>query len=364
MVPQNVSCLAVNPNVELKSTEIDFFWNQAIQHLSINSRLKLDYYEDYFMTTTYSSVMQKLQEGQSIKLADIAKEAFTGKVTLVEIGCGDGSFLQHACNYFDKVVGIEPSNRFAEAARKQGFEIKEGYVSENSIFGLNSIHAFVSRQVFEHLPDPLDCLLGIRSMLVDGAVGLIEVPNGYRAFQNGRFYEFFPDHLNYFSVNSLVSLATTAGFNVISCGESFNGDYLELWVKLNLNQDSWIVKMNKIQHIMIENIRKWTLTQNEHNIAIFGCGAKTISIISQDPPFFSKFFELIIDSDPNKQNKFVPNSSLKVYSLEDQEVKPINSFLILALSYTDEISKHINHYIGDNVNIYTINSLGEVIKLQ
>lgn len=363
-VPQNVSFLAINPNFELKSTEIDFFWNPTIQHLSINVRLKLDYYEDYFMTTTYSSEMQKLQEVQSIKLAGITKQAFTEEITLVEIGCGDGSFLQHASNYFNKVIGIEPSSRFAEAARKKGFEIKEGYVSEMSTFELRNIHAFVSRQVFEHLPDPLDCLIGIRSMLMDGAVGLIEVPNGYKAFQNGNFYEFFPDHLNYYSVNSLVSLAMTAGFNVISCGESFNGDYLELWVKVNLYQDSWVTKMNESQQIITENLRKWTLAQNNHKIAIFGCGAKTISIITQDPLFFSDYIELIIDSDPNKQNKFVPNSSLKVYSLEDQEVRSINSFLILALSYTDEILKQINDHIGDKVNIYTLNSLGKVIKLQ
>ena len=156
----------------------------------------------------------------------------------------------------------------------------------------------------------------------------------------------------------------TAGFNVISCGESFNGDYLELWVKVNLYQDSWVTKMNESQQIITENLRKWTLAQNNHKIAIFGCGAKTISIITQDPLFFSDYIELIIDSDPNKQNKFVPNSSLKVYSLEDQEVRSINSFLILALSYTDEILKQINDHIGDKVNIYTLNSLGKVIKLQ
>jgi SAM-dependent methyltransferase len=364
MVPQNVSYLAVNSDVEMKSTKIEFFWNRAIQHLSIDVSLKFDYYEDYLMTTTYSSTMQKLQEAQSIKLSDLTKNAVTNEITLVEIGCGDGSFLLHASNYFSKVIGIEPSNRFAEEARRQGFEIKEGYVSENTTFGLKNIHAFVSRQVFEHLPDPLDCLLGIRSMLVDGAVGLIEVPNGYKAFKNGNFYEFFPDHINYFSVNSLVSLATTAGFNVISCGESFNGDYLELWVQLNLHHDSWVINMNKTQQIITENIRKWTLTQNKHETAIFGCGAKAISIINQDPHFFSNYFELIIDTDPNKQNKFVPNSSLKVYSLKDQEVKMINSFLILALSYTDEILKQINNYAGDKVNVYTINSIGEVIRLQ
>lgn len=359
-VPDNVSYLSEAPNNQVRHTDIGLLWNSYLQHLRITSYQEQSYYEDYFMTTSYSNKIQEMQLDQAIKLAKLCGK---GSNSLVEIGCGDGSFLLHASKWFDHVIGIEPSKKFAEVALSKGLIIKNLYVTENTDLDLREVSAFVSRQVFEHLTDPLDCLLGIKKMLKPGAVGLIEVPNGYNAFRNGNFFEFFPDHVHYYSVNSLVALATAAGFNVISCGETFGGDYLEIWVRLDNDQQGWFGKMSKMALDIQENINAWVSGDPDKSRAIFGCGAKTLSIIAKDSLFYSKNFDFVIDSDPNKHSRFVPNTSLRVVSPLSNDLVELDSILILALSYKEEIVNLLRARLGTSVELLTLNIDGSIIKV-
>lgn len=361
-VPENVSFLSEHPSQSVPRANISLQWNEDIQHLRITNYQEPSYYDEYFMTTSYSDSMQEMQENQARKLARLVESNFgvLPSKSLVEIGCGDGSFLMHAAKYFDEVLGVEPSRKFAAAAENKGFRVLNEYVTRDSAPTSSRAHAFVSRQVFEHLPDPLDCLLGIRNLLSDGAIGLIEVPNGYAAFRKGNFFEFFPDHVNYYSVNSLVALASTAGFNVISCAESFGGDYLELWVRLDKNHPKWVEKMNGMTTDIFASISAWVDFNAEKSVAIFGCGAKTLSIISKNPEYFSKQFTCVIDSDPNKQGKYIPNTSLLVESPSNTPNIKLDAILILALSYRDEIAKQLRQLLGTEIRIASLDEFGKI----
>ena len=361
-VPENVSYLSEEPNQSMSRATIGLLWNENIQHLRITNYQEPSYYDEYFMTTSYSTTIQEMQESQAKKLAQLVRDNLGQSQTasVVEVGCGDGSFLLHASKHFDQVLGIEPSKKFATAAEERGFRVLNEYVTKNSQPIGEVYSAFVSRQVFEHLPDPLDCLLGIRNLLVDGAFGLIEVPNGYQAFRKGNFFEFFPDHVNYYSVNSLVSLASTAGFNVISCTESFGGDYLELWVRLDREHSTWVENMNKVTTNILGNITDWVDGNPKKSTAIFGCGAKTLSIISKNPDYFSDNFLCVIDSDPNKQGKYVPNTSLLVDSPLNASRLGLDSVLILALSYRNEIAGQLQDLMGKDIEIASLDEYGGI----
>lgn len=361
-VPQNVSYLASGPNKEVGLTDISLLWDQSNQLTRISNFQTEEYYEDYFMTTTWSTTIQQLQAGQVQKIKRIALDRQASSNSLIEIGCGDGSFLQHAKNSFSRTLGIEPSRPFADFARSQGLEILDGYVVSGSLLTDEKFDAFVSRQVFEHLPDPLDCLNGIREMLNPGAIGLIEVPNGYRALQLGRFFEFFPDHVNYYSVNSLVALASAAGFNVISCNEAFNSDYLELWVQLPGDPKSFHAQLLSSRNALVESAREW-VESNSGSRFIFGCGAKMLSIISVSPEFFSKSFHFAVDSDPNKIGKFIPNTGIEIVSIHDQRLHSCDSALIMALSYVEEISDLIRKNLPGCSSVNSFDYDGRVVSV-
>lgn len=363
-VPENVSYLASSPDEKVSSVDIGFKWSAASQHVSIVNYQPASYYEDYFMTTTYSEKMQNQQASQLAKLISL-HDKDGGPKSFVEIGCGDGSFMNHARTRIERVVGIEASRRFAAAAAAAGNTVIIGYVSSNAQPADEKFDAFVSRQVFEHLTDPLDVLIGIRKMLNSGAVGLIEVPNGQRALRLKRFYEFFPDHVNYYSVNSLVALASDAGLNVISCNEAFGGDYLELWLRNDQGQEQWfqemVVQRDRVCAVLADNLK--SLTQGGDKLAVWGCGAKTLCILSASAPGLVNHIACIIDSDPNKQGRFVPNTTIPVVSVADAAGMNIKTVLILALSYREEIAALARSGLPECRRILTLDDYGVVIDL-
>ena len=133
-----------------------------------------------------------------------------------------------------------------------------------------------------------------------------------------RFYEFFTDHLNYYSINSLVALASEAGFNVISCHETFGGDYLELWVRNDtekLFNKCLNDLINEREEVCGNLLKKIKPLSSKKKIMIFGCGAKTLSIFSGFTENISTHIDGVIDSDPNKQGLYIPNTSIQVFSL-------------------------------------------------
>lgn len=361
-LPQDVSFLSKEPDDQKALQDIHLLINTYSGHVCIEESDLEGYYDDYLMTTTYSQKMQDLQAAQAKRLASL----YDGTPSsFVEIGCGDGSFMQHISALVPKAVGYEPSERFAKEALDKGFEVINSYVTSKIEVQREPFDLFASRQVFEHLHDPLDTLRGIRKMLHNGSVGLIEVPNGYYSLQQARFFDYFPDHIQYYSVNSLVELAGNAGFNVIACHESFGGDYLECWMQVMEDPCSLFNTVVNARDNVVKALCELILElkSRHQKVAIWGCGAKTVSIGSVMPKEILKQVEFVIDSDPHKHGRYLPNSEVGVVAPHVAEAIGIDAIIILALSYVDEIATIINDRIPGCTEVYTVGRKNMVIKL-
>jgi SAM-dependent methyltransferase len=365
-VPSNVSYLSDKPGEEFANADVKIFWNPHTQHAHIDSDIESSYYEDYVMTTSYSNAMQRLQTAQLDRLIIHCSESLGRCNSVLEVGCGDGSFLRHAARRVDRILGIEPSASFCELARKHNIPVLNCFLEESTEIDGDKFDCFVSRQVFEHLEDPLSVLNATKNFIHNGSVGLIEVPNGYRALRKGLFYEIFPDHINYYSVNSLVELASSAGFNVISCNESFNGHYLELWLRYAPDFASLISKIPEIKEATIQDITKFLVSSEGYTLplAIWGAGAKTISIMSALEANSIASIRCVIDSDPNKSYKHIPNTTVPVLPCHEAlKLGPFRGVLILALSYVNEIASDVHHHFGNAMPVFQLTESGRVIRL-
>jgi SAM-dependent methyltransferase len=161
------------------------------------------------------------------KLRPLAK----GYARLLEIGCGDGHLLDESRGMFEHSVGIEPTSRNALLAAGRGLNVHQMLMARDVKVPGAPFQYFCSFHVLEHVTQVRSVLQGIASALDDDGVGVIEVPSTEAAFENQRFGDFMPDHLNYFTEKTLHGALEWSGFSVIDITRDWGGEHLVAYVR-------------------------------------------------------------------------------------------------------------------------------------
>ncbi|MDT8344353.1 MAG: class I SAM-dependent methyltransferase [Thermohalobaculum sp.] len=134
---------------------------------------------------------------------------------LLDVGCGNGSYLDLACGCGWQAVGVDPDPKAVAAARARGFEVHHGGIE---VFDGQSdlFDAITMSHVIEHLHDPAEVLRACHRLLRPGGYLWLETPNiasiGHRLFgPNWRGLE-PPRHLVLFNHRALCRLLRHSGF--------------------------------------------------------------------------------------------------------------------------------------------------------
>jgi len=136
---------------------------------------------------------------------------------VLDIGCGDGSFLKQAREKFD-CYGIEISDYLAGLAKKNGLKVKVGnFISLD--FGNEKFDGITLISLLEHLNDPQRALKKCFELLNKNGVLLIKTVNYgclNRVIKAENWSGFRPpDHVVYFTPKNLTRLLKKAGFSKI-----------------------------------------------------------------------------------------------------------------------------------------------------
>ena len=97
--------------------------------------------------------------------------------TVLDIGCGIGTFLAVCREAGWSVTGVEPSSLACEVARREyGLElINEPFAS--ALFEGRKFDAVFAAQVLHHLPDPVAFVADIERVLADDGLLILRTPN-------------------------------------------------------------------------------------------------------------------------------------------------------------------------------------------
>ncbi len=137
---------------------------------------------------------------------------------LLDVGCGGGAFLRRMRQAGWAVTGTEPDAKAAaRLAAAEGFPVY-GTLDDLLRERVQGFDLIVLSHVIEHLPDPLQTLTQLRSLLRAGGRLLLTTPNarslGLRIFgASWRGLE-PPRHFNVFSPDSLRQALERTGFQV------------------------------------------------------------------------------------------------------------------------------------------------------
>lgn len=99
--------------------------------------------------------------------------------TLLDVGCGNGRFLEHAQNYF-KCTGVDPSSAAISQAQNYApsADFVKGSVYQLSNLKLNQFDIVTCFDALEHLVDYDRAIQEIIQLLKPGGLFIFSVPNG------------------------------------------------------------------------------------------------------------------------------------------------------------------------------------------
>lgn len=136
---------------------------------------------------------------------------------LLDVGCGPGLLLDEARTAGWEPKGIEPSAWGASQSQAKGLDVVQGTL-ESVELEPSSFDAIVAADVIEHVTDPADFAARIASLLAPGGVVFIATPNvasGIARLLRRWWWSIIPNHLWFFSPETLGSLLRKAGLDVL-----------------------------------------------------------------------------------------------------------------------------------------------------
>ena len=200
------------------------------------------FYTDEFYTGEYknfndSSLEVQVQDNDFFegKWQDIyenfleIKKKINKKTSILDIGCGWAQALLFFKKKGLECYGFDPAIEAVQYGCKKGLNIKHAGLDGMDVFEGKKFDIVTMFNVLEHLADPVKALKQIKKILKPKGVLVVDVPNEFNDFQlAGRdihnlknWWIAPPNHLNYFSKDSLVKLLESLSFSSKICESSF-----------------------------------------------------------------------------------------------------------------------------------------------
>ena len=139
------------------------------------------------------------------------------KIDLLDVGSGLSVFIYGLKKRVKwNLFGIEPDINFVKFSKELNINVMHSNL-KSKIFKGKKFDIITLNKVVEHVKDPVKFLKIVNRLLKLNAQIYIEVPDGpsAAASKNGKFSEeFFVDHINIFSKNSLKRLLSLSNFKI------------------------------------------------------------------------------------------------------------------------------------------------------
>ncbi|HOS48127.1 MAG TPA: class I SAM-dependent methyltransferase [Bacteroidia bacterium] len=137
----------------------------------------------------------------------------TGKI--IDVGCGNGHLLEEAKKLNWEVYGTEFTDTAVDLCIKKGISMQKG-VLDVSNYEENSFDCLFFIEVIEHINNPKEELEKFHKLLRKGGLLYITTPNfnsiSSKHLKSRWSIVEYPEHLAYYTPNTLHKILTEAGF--------------------------------------------------------------------------------------------------------------------------------------------------------
>lgn len=228
--------------------------------------------------------------------------------SLIEVGCGKGSFLENLHKLGFEITGLDPTYEGSNP-----LVIKDYFSPE---IGLRA-DGIILRHVLEHVQDPIGFLSHIRESNGGSGKIYIEVPCIDWICKHRAWFDIFYEHVNYFRLRDLNRIFG----KVYESGHTFGGQYLYTVADLTTIRTPTCDKSDYFEFPkdFLDTVNQYASKLRTQYLglpttaAIWGGASKGV--------IFALFMErakakidIVIDINPAKQGKYIAGTGIQILS--------------------------------------------------
>ena len=187
--------------------------------------------------------------------------------SMLDVGCGEGYALAFFKEMGWEVRGLDFSRAGIQSKNPHCAELLvEGDVFTllEAEFNAGTRHEVIWLQnVLEHVVDPVALMTRLRSLVAPGGTLVVTVPNDFSPLQlearnrgliDRDFWIALPDHLSYFSRESLINIGTFTGWQTLEIHGDFPIDWFLFHPASNYVMDQAAGKPAHSARVVLENL--------------------------------------------------------------------------------------------------------------
>jgi len=326
-------------------------------------------FREYAYFSSYSESWLKHAENYTNNITE--KYQINNNHLVIEIASNDGYLLQFFKKKKIPVLGIEPAENVAKAAKEKGIETVVEFFGEELAKKLveenKRADLIIGNNVLAHVPNINDFVKGLSVLLKNEGIITLEFPHLLQLVKNKQFDTIYHEHFSYFSLFSVkkifeyfkliifdVEQIPTHGGSIrihvkhkenemMKIGTSVN-KILELEKNFGLfNQDIYL-KFSKDIELLKQQIQLFfnNAKKNMKKIVCYGAAAKGNTMLNYCK-IGKQHIDFVVDKNPYKKGLYLPESHIPIKDPKEILNEKPDYVVILPWNIKNEIMNELSY---------------------